>query len=51
MYELVKMRASMINGCAFCVDMHSQDAIAAGETIERLFGVAAWHDTDFYASR
>jgi AhpD family alkylhydroperoxidase len=51
LYELVKLRASMINGCAFCVDMHSRDALAAGEDSRRLFGVAAWHDTPFYSSR
>jgi AhpD family alkylhydroperoxidase len=50
-YELVKLRASMINGCAFCVDMHSRDALAAGEDSRRLFGVAAWHDAPFYTER
>jgi AhpD family alkylhydroperoxidase len=51
LYELVKLRASMINGCAFCVDMHSRDALAAGEDSRRLFGVAAWHDAPFYTDR
>jgi AhpD family alkylhydroperoxidase len=51
LYELVKLRASMINGCAYCVDMHSRDALAAGESSARLFGLAAWHDTDFYDPR
>ena len=51
LYELVKLRASMINGCAFCVNMHSHDALTAGETMDRLFGLAAWHDTDFYTRR
>jgi AhpD family alkylhydroperoxidase len=46
--ELIKLRASFINGCAFCVDMHSQDALKQGEDIRRLFGVAAWHDAPFY---
>jgi alkylhydroperoxidase family enzyme len=41
----------MINGCAFCVDMHSRDALAAGEDSRRLFGVAAWHDAPFYTER
>jgi AhpD family alkylhydroperoxidase len=50
-HELVKLRASLINGCAFCVDMHSRDALAAGEGSERLFGLAAWYDTDFYTPR
>jgi AhpD family alkylhydroperoxidase len=51
LYELIKLRASMINGCAFCVDMHSSDALAAGEDSRRLFGVAAWHDAPFYTDR
>jgi AhpD family alkylhydroperoxidase len=48
LYALIELRASMVNGCAFCVDMHSREALAAGETTERLFGLAAWRDTDFY---
>ena len=48
LYELVKLRASMINGCAFCVDMHSHEAMEAGETAQRLFGLAAWRDGNFY---
>jgi AhpD family alkylhydroperoxidase len=51
LYELVKLRASMINGCAFCVDMHSRDALAAGEDSRRLFGVAAWHEAPFYTEK
>jgi AhpD family alkylhydroperoxidase len=51
LYELVKLRASMVNGCAFCVDMHSRDALAAGEDSRRLFGVAAWHDAPFYTEK
>jgi AhpD family alkylhydroperoxidase len=51
LYELIKLRASMINGCAFCVDMHSRDALAAGEDSRRLFGVAAWHDAPFYTEK
>lgn len=42
--ELIKLRASMVNECAFCVDMHSTDALKAGESTQRLFAVAAWHD-------
>ncbi|MGC4889058.1 carboxymuconolactone decarboxylase family protein [Micromonospora sp. DT227] len=42
--ELVKVRASMLNGCAFCVDMHTRDALAAGEDSRRLFAVAAWRE-------
>src|SRR5215218_9132296 len=51
LYELVKLRASMINGCAFCVDMHSTDAMKAGETTARLFGLAAWWETPLYTPR
>jgi AhpD family alkylhydroperoxidase len=49
--ELVKLRASMINGCAFCVDMHSRDALAAGESSRRLFAVAVWHEAPFFTER
>ena len=48
LYELVKLRASIVNGCAFCIDMHSSQAIEAGETLERLFGLAAWHESPWY---
>lgn len=47
-YELVKMRASQINGCAFCLDMHSKDARAMGETEQRLYMLNAWHESDLY---
>jgi AhpD family alkylhydroperoxidase len=46
--ELVKLRASQINGCAFCVDMHSHDLKAAGETDERLFSVVTWREAPFF---
>lgn len=49
--ELVKMRASQINGCAYCLDMHSKDARAAGETGQRLYALNAWRETDFYSER
>lgn len=49
--ELVKLRASMINGCAYCVDMHSRDALAAGEDSRRLFAVAAWRESPFFTER
>jgi AhpD family alkylhydroperoxidase len=49
--ELVKMRASQINGCAFCLDMHSKDARAAGETEQRLYALNAWRETPFYTDR
>ena len=44
LYELVKMRASFLNGCAFCLDMHAHDALKKGEALQRLFLVAAWHE-------
>lgn len=44
LYELVKLRASMVNGCGFCVDMHAADAQKAGESTRRLFAVAAWRE-------
>ena len=49
--ELVKVRASMINGCAYCVDMHTKDARLAGETEQRLYAVSVWHDTPFFTPR
>lgn len=49
--ELVKTRASQINGCAFCIDMHTKDARAAGETEQRLYGLSAWRETPFYSER
>ncbi len=49
--ELVKMRASQINGCAFCLDMHSKDARAAGESEQRLYGLDAWREAPYYSER
>jgi AhpD family alkylhydroperoxidase len=49
--ELVKLRASMVNECGYCVDMHSRDALAAGETHQRLFAVAAWRESPFFDER
>ena len=46
--HLVKMRASQINGCAYCIDMHSKDARALGETEQRLYELDAWRETPFY---
>ncbi|ASU85181.1 carboxymuconolactone decarboxylase family protein [Nocardiopsis gilva YIM 90087] len=43
-YELIKLRASYVNGCAFCIDMHAFDAMKAGESQQRMFLVAAWHE-------
>ena len=49
--ELVKTRVSQINGCAYCLDMHTKDARAAGETEQRLYLLAAWRETTFYSER
>ena len=49
--ELVKMRASQINGCAYCLDMHSKDARAAGETEQRLYLLDAWREAPLYSER
>lgn len=49
--ELVKMRASQINGCAFCLDMHSKDARQAGESEQRLYALNAWPEAPFYSDR
>jgi AhpD family alkylhydroperoxidase len=49
--HLVKMRASQINGCAYCLDMHSKDARAAGETEQRLYLLDAWRESPFYSER
>src|SRR6201987_3244701 len=49
--ELVKMRASPINGCAYCIDMHSKDARAGGESEQRLYALSAWRETPFFTAR
>ncbi|WP_405057195.1 carboxymuconolactone decarboxylase family protein [Kribbella sp. NBC_01505] len=46
--HLIKVRASLINGCGFCIDMHTKDALKEGETTQRLFGLAAWREVSFY---
>ena len=51
LYELVKTRASQINGCAYCLDMHTKDARKAGETEQRLYALSAWRETPFYTDR
>lgn len=51
LYELVKTRASQINGCAYCIDMHTKDARAAGETEQRLYALSAWRETPFFSER
>jgi AhpD family alkylhydroperoxidase len=49
--ELVRMRASQINGCAYCLDMHSKDARAIGESEQRLYALNAWRETPFFTDR
>ena len=49
--HLIKTRASQINGCAYCIDMHSKDARAAGETEQRLYELDAWRETPFYSDK
>ncbi len=49
--ELVKTRASQLNGCAYCIDMHTQDARAAGESEQRLYALSAWRETPFFSAR
>ncbi len=49
--ELVKLRASQINGCAYCVDMHTKDARVLGETEQRLYAVVVWREAPFFTDR
>ena len=49
--ELVRIRASQINGCAYCIDMHTKDARAIGESEQRLYALTAWRDTPFFTER
>ncbi len=49
--ELVKIRVSQINGCAYCIDMHSKDARAIQETEQRIYGLSAWRETNFYSDQ
>ena len=51
LYELVKTRASQINGCAYCLDMHTKDAREEGETEQRLYALNAWREAPFYTER
>lgn len=48
--ELIKIRASQINGCAFCIDMHTKDARKLGETEQRIYALNAWHETNFFTA-
>ncbi|HET7189122.1 MAG TPA: carboxymuconolactone decarboxylase family protein [Gemmatimonadaceae bacterium] len=49
--ELIKLRASYMNGCAYCVDMHSKDARVDGETEQRIYAVPVWRETPFFSDR
>ena len=49
--ELVRVRASQLNGCAYCIDMHTKDARAIGETEQRLYSLPAWRETPFFTER
>lgn len=51
LFELVKLRASMLNGCGHCTDIHSSDALKAGETTARLFGLSAWWEHPLYTDK
>lgn len=51
LFELVKLYASMLNGCGHCIDIHSTDALKAGETTARLFGLSAWSEVPFYTEK
>ena len=49
--ELVRIRASQLNGCAYCIDMHTKDARAVGETEQRIYALPAWQETPFFTGR
>jgi AhpD family alkylhydroperoxidase len=49
--ELVRIRASQLNGCAYCIDMHAKDARAIGETEQRIYALSAWRETPFFTDR
>jgi len=51
LYELIKTRASQINGCAYCINMHVRDAMEIGETAQRLFLLDAWRETELYTEK
>ena len=48
--ELIKIYASQLNGCVFCIDMHSKDALAKGENVQRIIGLTAWEEAAFYTA-
>ena len=49
--ELIRIRVSQLNGCAYCIDMHTKDARAIGETEQRIYGLAAWRETPYFTPR
>src|SRR5215510_3048118 len=49
--ELIRIRASQLNGCAYCIDMHTKDARAVGETEQRIYALAAWQETPYFTRR
>jgi AhpD family alkylhydroperoxidase len=51
LFHLVEIRASQLNGCAYCIDMHTKDARLAGETEQRIYALSAWHETPFFTDR
>ena len=51
LFELVKIRASQVNGCAYCIDMHTKDARRGGETEQRIYALNAWRETPFFTDR
>jgi AhpD family alkylhydroperoxidase len=51
LWELLKVRASQLNGCAYCIDLHTRDALSAGESQRRLFAVAAWRESALFSDR
>lgn len=51
LYELIKTRASQINGCAYCINMHTRDAMELGETVQRLFLLNAWRETELFSEK
>jgi AhpD family alkylhydroperoxidase len=51
MRELIRIRASQLNGCAYCIDMHTKDARAVGETEQRIYALPAWRETGFFTER
>jgi len=51
LFHLIKIRASQINGCSYCIDMHTKEARAAGETEQRIYALSAWRETPFFSDR